>query len=99
MFPIHKKLELQWLNIFFLFIYLFIYFLFCLACQKVNCNKKALKILDHTYMYHLPLLKCFLFIYLFFLKYSAVEIILKENYFLKLGLDKLKVRTDQMFQA
>ena len=74
MFPIHKKLELQWHNFFFLFIYLliyiFIYFRFCLACQKVYCNKKALKILDHTY--HLPLLKCYLFIDLFFLKYSTV---------------------------
>ena len=95
MFPIHKNFGVT--MAFFLFIYLFIYFLFCLTCQKVNCNKKALKILDHTY--HNTSAEMFLFIYLFFLKYSTVEIILKENYFLKLGLDKLKVRTDQMFQA
>ena len=67
----------------------------------MNCNKKALKVLDHTY--HLPtsaeMLFVYLFIYLCFLKYSTAKIILKENYFLKLGLDKLKVRTDQMFQA
>ena len=64
MFPIHKNWSYNGITFFFyLFIYLFIYFLFCLACQKVNCNKKALKVLDHTY--HLPLLKCYLFIYLF----------------------------------
>ena len=62
----------------------------------MNCNKKAL---EDSRPYLSPTSAEMFFIYLFFLKYSAVEIILKENYFLKLGLDKLKVRTDQMFQA
>ena len=59
MFPIQKIfLELQSRNIF-LFIYFLLIYLspFMFGSSKVNCNKKALKILDHTY--HLPLLKCF----------------------------------------
>ena len=66
---------------FFLLIYLFMYFLFCLTCQKVNQDFRP----------HLSPTSAEMFFYL--------SIILKENYFLKLGLDKLKVRTDQTFQA